>query len=89
MHVSIIPSEIPLLLSKELMKQENMKLNFENNTTAAFGQPINFIVTKSGYYTIPTTNNKHILNDLNNTDQQITLTLTNNKSDKDIAMKHH
>ena len=71
------------------MKQENMKLNFKNNTTAAFRKPINFIVTKSGYYAIPTTNNKHILNDLNNTDQQITLTLTNNKSDKDKAMKHH
>ena len=55
-----------------------MKLNFENDTITAFGQPINLIVTKSGHYAIPITNNKHILNDLNTTDQYITLTLTNN-----------
>ena len=96
MHVDIVPSNIPLLLSKESMKQANMKLNFENDTITAFGQPINLIVTKSGQYTIPITNNKHILNDLNTTHQHITLIFTNNKSDKDnnksdkdIAMKLH
>ena len=89
MHVNIAPSNIPLLLSKGSLKQENMKLNFENNTIAAFRQPINLIVTKSGHYTIPITNNKCTQNDLNITDQQITLTLTNNKSDRDLAIKSH
>ena len=89
MHVNIVPSNIPLLLSKGSLKQENMKLNFENNTIAAFRQPINLIVTKSGHYTIPITNNKCTQNDLNITDQQITLTLTNNKSDRDLAIKSH
>ena len=89
MHVNIAPSNIPLLLSKGSLKQENMKVNFENNTIAAFQQPINLIVTKSGHYTIPITNNKCTQNDLNITDQQITLTLTNNKSDRDLAIKSH
>ena len=89
MHVNIVPSNIPLLLSKGSLKQENMKLNFENNTIAAFRQPINLIVTKSRHYTIPITNNKCTQNDLNITDQQITLTLTNNKSDRDLAIKSH
>ena len=89
MHVNIVPSNIPLLLSKGSLKQENMKLNFENNTIAAFRQPINLIVTKSGHYTIPITNNKCTQNDLNITDQQITVTLTNNKSDRDLAIKSH
>ena len=89
MHVDIVPSNIPLLLSKESMKRANMKLNFENDTITVSRQPINLIVTKSGHYTIPITNNKHILNDLNTTHQHITLTLTNNKSDKDIAVKLH
>ena len=87
MHVDIVPSNIPLLLSKESMKQANMKLNFKNDTLTAVGQPINLIVTKREHYTIPITNNKHILSDLNSTDQQNTPTLTNNKSDKDIAIK--
>ena len=89
MYVDIIPSNIPLLLSKESMKRANMKLNFENDTITAFGQPINLIVTKSGHYAIPIPNSKRILNDLNTTHYHITLTLTNNKSDKDIAIKIH
>ena len=87
MHADIVLSNIPLLLSKESMKQANMKLNFENDTITAFGQPINLIVTKSGHCAILITNNKRILNDWNTTHQRITLTLTNNKSNKYIAMK--
>ena len=89
MHVDIVPNNIPLLLPKELMKRANMKLNFENDTIRAFGQPINLIVTKIGHYVIPITNNKRILNDLNSTDQRITLPVTNNKSDKNIDIKLH
>ena len=62
------------------MKRANMKLNFD--TITAFGQPINLIVTKSGHYTIPFTNNKHILHDLNTTRQHIILPLTNKKLDR-------
>ena len=89
MHVDIVPSNIPLLFAKESMKQANMKFNFENDTITAFEKPINLILTKSGHYAIPITSNKHILNDLNTTAQHITVTLTRNKSDKDIAMKLH
>ena len=81
MYADIIPSNIPLLLSKRSMKRANMKLNFENDTITAFGQPINLIVTKSGHYAIPIPNNKRILNDFNTIHHHITLTLTNNKSD--------
>ena len=66
MHNDIIPSNIPLLLSKESMKRVNMKLNFKSDTITDFGQPINLIVTKSGHCAIPITNNNSILNDLNN-----------------------
>ena len=89
MYLDIIPSIIPLLLSKESMKQANMKLTVENDTITACGQPINLILTKSGHYAISTTNNKHILNDLNTTYLHITPILTNSKSDKDIAVKLH
>ena len=89
MHVDIVPSNILLLLSKESMKWANVKLNFENDTITAFRQPINLIVTKSGHYTISITNIKHVLKNLNTTDQHITLTLANNKLDKDMAMKLH
>ena len=75
MHVNIAPSNIPLLLSKGSLKQENMKVNFENNTIAAFQQPINLI-----------TNNKCTQNDLTSLTSR-SLTLANNKSDRDLAMK--
>lgn len=86
MHVNIAPSNIPLLLTKGSLKQENMKVNFENNTIAALQQPINLIVTKSGHYTIPITNNKCTQNDLTSLTSR-SLTLANNKSDRDLAMK--
>ena len=60
-HVEIIHGNIPFELSKEPMKQGNMKLNFENDTITVFGQPINLVVTKSEHYTIPIINDKYIL----------------------------
>ena len=72
MCVDIVLSYIPFLLSKESIKQGKLKLNFENDTITAFGQLINLIVTKSGHYAIPVTNNKCILNDLNMTHQHNT-----------------
>ena len=88
-HVDIVSSNIPLSLSKESMKRANMKLNFENDTITTLGQPLDVIVTKSGHCVIPINNNKRILNDLNTTDNRITLTVTNNKSHKDIVVKLH
>ena len=90
MNVDIVPSNIPLLLSKDSMKRANMKLNFENDTITAFGESINLIITKSGHYAVPITNPKRILNDINTSNENnITLTVTHDKTNKDIAIKLH
>ena len=89
MNVDIVPSNIPLLLSKDSMKRANMQLNFENDTITAFGQSVNLIVTKSGHYAVPITNSKRLINDIKHKNQHVTLTVIENKSARDIAIKLH
>ena len=89
MNVDIVPSNIPLLLSRDSMKRANMQLNFENDTITAFGQSVNLIVTKSGHYAVPITNSKRMINEIHNPNQHVTLTVTQNKSMRDIAIKLH
>ena len=89
MNVDIVPSNIPILLSRDSMKRANMQLNFENDTITAFGQSVNLIVTKSGHYAVPITNSKRMINEIHNPNQHVTLTVTQNKSMRDIAIKLH
>ena len=91
-NVDIVPNNIPLLLSRNSMKKANMTLNFEEDTIIAFGESVNLIVTKTGHYAVPITNNKRILNDVtnkNDTPNNVTLTLINEKTPRDIAIKLH
>ena len=72
------------------MKRANMQLNFENDTITAFGEYINLIITKSGRYAVPITNHTRILHDVNTLyKNNITLTVTHNKTNRDIAAKFH
>ena len=90
MNVDIVPSNIPLLLSRDSMKRANMQLNFENDTITAFGESINLIITKSGHYAVPITNQKRLLNDVNLLNENnITLTVVHDKTNRDIAIKLH
>lgn len=69
MNVEIIPRNIPLLLSHDSMKHAKIQLNFENNTIRAFQKSINLTFTRSGHYAVPITNPKHMLNDVNSSNQ--------------------
>ena len=49
----VIKSDIPMLLSKQSMKDMGMVLNFINDTAVIDGQKINLSETSSGHYIIP------------------------------------
>ena len=49
---NIVPSRIPLLLSKESMKKTKMVLDMENDTAQMFGQTVHLDQTSTGHYCI-------------------------------------
>lgn len=51
----VIDKDIPLLLSKNAMKEVGMNLNFERDTVTLFGEDIKLRCTTSGHYSLPLT----------------------------------
>lgn len=49
----VIPSKIPLLLSKDSMKRASMKINFADDTAFLFGKQMKLQVASGGHYIIP------------------------------------
>ena len=52
----VISFDIPLLLSKESMKQTNTAIGFKNDYAELFGKRINLFFTSLGHYCIPIKN---------------------------------
>ena len=72
------------------MKKANMSLNFENDTISAFGENIPLFTTESGHYAIPITKSAQIVNQVEReSTPSIILSLANDKSDREIAIKLH
>ena len=64
-----------------------MKLNFQKNTNI-FDENIPLITTNSGHYAVPITKAKQLINNLNReSDMSVTLTMTNDKDNHNIALK--
>ena len=86
----VIEGDIPLLLSKSSMKKVNMKLNFQDDTVNVFNENIPLITTISGHYAIPLTTAKQLINNIDRgLTTSITLSVTSNKSNHEIALKLH
>ena len=63
-----------------------MTLDFKMDNAVALGEQIQLIITKSGYYAIPTSSYKNVLNIAPGNNTNITLVATkSNKSKIDIA----
>ena len=89
-ETDVVDNDIPLLFSKSSMKRANMKLNFENDTINIFDENIPLITTSSGHYAVPITKAKQLINNLNRkSDMCVTLTMTNDKDNHNIALKLH
>ena len=65
-EVTIIDSDIPLLLSKIAMKKAKMKIDLEDDTTIVLGKRNTLATTSAGHYVIPLlskADGKHISDD--------------------------
>ena len=54
-RTDIVEANVPLLLSRESLKNAEMKIDFKNDKAELFGSPIELINTRSGHYAIPIT----------------------------------
>lgn len=89
---SVIPTEIPLLLSKEAMKKAKTTIDFDNDVIQMFGKKQKILYTKSGHYAIALNDHMRAIKD-----EDIKVVLLNveefkRKSDKEkqrIAVKLH
>ena len=67
------------------MKKAEMTLDFQN-ITIAFGEKIPVITTSSGHYAILVTKAKQITKQHPPATSQVTLTVTDTKSEKQLAL---
>ena len=85
----IINNDIPLLFSRTSMKKAQMKINFQNDTINVFRENILLVTTTSGHYALPLTQVKQAINNSRNSSSNITLTITENTSNKAMALNFH
>ena len=53
LETEIVPSDIPLLLSKETMKRAKAKMCYEKDKIELFGEEQDMLCTTSGHYAVP------------------------------------
>ena len=90
LETEVVPSNVPLLLSKETMKKANARLNFDQDTINLFGVEQAMVCTSTGHYAIPI--KKHSVYSANTNvskDIQVLYTLKENADVKVVAKKLH
>ena len=60
-QTDVVEGDLPLLLSREFMKQANSNLDFRDDTLEILGQKLNLSVTNSGHYGLPLGRNKQVI----------------------------
>ena len=90
LNTDIVPSDIPLLLSRKSMKRAGMTIDFKNDQAVAFGEQIQLMNTKLGYYTIPIHPYNTILNNIaTGTNTAVVLKATSKTKIKTAHKLHH
>ena len=87
----IVDTNIPLLLSRSAIKKGEIELKFSTDTIIFLGDEIPLNITSSGLYHLPLTPSKQLLEKVNKNLEHhpIILRATENKSNKEIAVKLH
>ena len=92
-ETEVVPSDVPLLLSKDMMKRSKAALNFEKDTISLFGKEQTMICTTTGHYAIPISKNISVLSNECDISQSelnvILLTLKEGADVKSVAKKLH
>lgn len=90
LETEVVPSNVPLLLSKETMKKANARLNFDKDTISLFGVEQVMVCTTSGHYAIPIKkHNVYSCNRNSKEDNLILFSLKENADVKTVAKKLH
>ena len=55
LDVEVVPTDVPLLISKAAMKQMGIKLDFQNDVANIYGKDIKLNCNSSGHYCLPIT----------------------------------
>ena len=85
----IVDENIPLLLSREFMKNVNMSIDFKDDTVNILNQLLSLTITQSGHYALPITIPSKILQDIDH-ERNVKVTLTMAAYDnKKKALKLH
>ena len=86
LETEVVPTDIPLLLSKETMKRAEAKMDFVNDKIELFGREQPMICTSSGHYAIPIQTNASEADD---SDLTNIILYTKDMSTKSKAQKLH
>ena len=62
-ETDVIDTDVPLLLSQRAMKKAGTSINFVDDSVTMFGEEQDVILTRSGHYSVPLSNNHRILKD--------------------------
>ena len=90
LETEVVPSDVPLLMSKETMKRAGAKMDFVNDKIELFGIEQPMICTSSGHYAIPIKTNTVTPEDqLQDSDMTKMILYTGNMSTKAKAKKLH
>ena len=86
----VVATNIPLLLSKEAMKNAGTNINFKDDTVTMLGEKQQVIVTQSGHYAIPLNSSRSVLQSVESqTEVSVTLTAERLGDKTKIAKKLH
>ena len=86
-NTDIVAKELPLLLSKSFMKRANMVINFQSDVASAFGENVDLTTTTSGHYTIPLTQPKQLMCQIDKPNHKIVLIARNEQSNAELAKR--
>ena len=89
LNTDIVPSDIPLLLSRKSMKRAGMTVDFKNDQAIEFGKQMQLMITKPRYYTIPIRPHNTILNNIATGTNAAVVLIAINKTITKIAQKLH
>ena len=89
LNTDIVPSDIPLLLSRKSMKRAGMTIDFKNDQAVAFPQKIRLINTKSGHSTIPIRPYNTILNNIATGTNTVVVLIATSETKTKIIQKLH
>ena len=90
LETEVVPSKVPLLLSKETMQKAKAHMDYDEDTISLFGVKQAMICTSTGHYAIPI-KKPNIYNDvLSNKDENVVLfNLKEDANVKAVAKKLH